>query len=95
MSDHGTQFCANEDRIYQFSEYLKQKGVKHIKARVKHPQSNGKLERLVDTIKKLLSRGLTLDDAVRFYNEKRPHMSLENGHLRTPLQGFYDKKRNN
>ncbi len=95
MSDHGTQFCANEDKIYQFEEHLKQKGVKHIKARVKHPQSNGKLERLVDTIKKLLSRGLTLDDAVRFYNEKRPHMSLENGHLRTPLQAFYDKKRNN
>jgi len=38
--------------------------------------------------------GKTLDEAVKFYNEKRPHMSLENGKLRTPLQAFYEKKRN-
>jgi len=95
ISDHGTQFCANEDKIYKFEEHLKTKGVKLIKARVKHPQSNGKLERLIFTIKRLLDRGLSLDEAVKFYNEKRYHMSLENGHLRTPLQAFYDKKRNN
>ena len=94
MSDHGTQFCANDDKIYLFTEHLKSMGVQHIRARVKHPQSNGKLERLVFTIKRLLNRGLTLEEAVKFYNEKRPHMSLENGHLRTPLQAFDDKKRN-
>jgi len=91
MSDHGTQFCANDDKVYLFTEHLKSKGVKHIRARVKHPQSNGKLERLVFTIKRLLDRGLSLDESVKFYNEKRFHMSLENGHLRTPLQAFNDK----
>jgi len=95
MSDHGTQFCANEDKVYEFEEHLKSKGVKLIKARVKHPQSNGKIERLVFTIKRLLDRGLSLDESVKFYNEKRFHMSLENGHLRTPLQAFYEKKHNN
>ena len=58
---------------------ISKKDVNHIKARVKHPKSNGKLERLVDTIKRLLDKGLTLNDAVNFYNEERPHMSLENG----------------
>jgi putative transposase len=94
MSDHGTQFCANEDKVYEFEEHLKSKGVKLIKARVKHPQSNGKIERLVFTIKRLLDRGLSLDKSVKFYNEKRFHMSLENGHLRTPLQAFNEKKHN-
>jgi len=93
MSDHGTQFCANDDRVYLFTEHLKSKGVQHIKARVKHPQSNGKLERLVFTTKRLLDRGLDIHAAVKFYNEKRYHMSLENGHLRTPLQAFNDKMR--
>lgn len=95
MSDHGTQFCANEEKEYKFEEHLKQKGVQLIKARVKHPQSNGKLEKLIDTIKRLLERGLSLDEAVKFYNEKRPHMSLENGDIRTPIQAFYDKMRKN
>ena len=95
MSDHGTQFCANEDKEYKFEEHLRSKGVKLIKARVKHPQSNGKIEGLIFTIKGLLSKGLSLNEAVKFYNEKRYHMSLENGHLRTPLEAFYEKKRNN
>jgi len=94
MSDHGTQFCADEEKVYKFAEHLKTKEVQFIKARVKHPQSNGKLEKLIDTIKSLLWKGLSIDEAVKFYNEKRPHMSLENGGLRTPLQAFYDKKRN-
>lgn len=93
MSDHGAQFCANEERVYQFEEHLRSKGVVHIKARVKHPQSNGKLERLVLTMKKLMSWKGSLDDSVKFYNEKRPHMSLENGHLRTPIQAYNEKLR--
>ena len=91
MSDHGTQFCANEEREYRYSNYLKENNVQHIKARVKHPQSNGKLERLVFTMKCLLKRFGNLETAVQFYNEKRPHMSLENDHLRTPIQAFVEK----
>lgn len=93
MTDHGTQFCAVEEHEYQFTEHLKSKGVEHIMARVKHPQSNGKLERLVLTMRGLLKWKASLKEAVKFYNEKRPHMSLENGHLRTPLQAFHEKLR--
>jgi len=91
MSDHGTQFCANDEKEYRYSNHLKENNVQHIKARVKHPQSNGKLERLVFTMKCLLKRFGNLETAVQFYNEKRPHMSLENDHLRTPIQAFVEK----
>lgn len=92
LTDRGTQFCENEERIYQFREYVTSKGVQHILSRVNHPQTNGKLEKLNDTMQGLIDRFGNLDEAVKFYNEKRPHMSLTNGHLRTPLQAFYEKK---
>lgn len=93
MTDHGTQFCSDEDKAFIFREHIKAKGAEHILARVKHPQSNGKLERLVFTIKGLLKWKGTLAESVKFYNEVRPHMSLENDHLRTPMQAFQDKLR--
>jgi len=93
MTDHGCQFCAVDDWQSSFGNYLESKGVEHIMARVKHPQSNGKLERLVFTMKGLIEWKGSLEEAVRFYNEKRPHMSLENDHLRTPLQAFHEKLR--
>jgi len=93
MTDHGCQFCAVDEWQSSFSSYLENKGVEHIMARVKHPQSNGKLERLVLTMKGLIEWKGELAEAVRFYNERRPHMSLENEHLRTPLQAFHEKLR--
>ena len=87
MSDHGTQF------EIQFMEGLKSYGVKHIKARVKHPQSNGKAERAIQTIKKLWKELGSFDKAIEQYNYKKPHMSLTNGKLRTPYQAFLDKQR--
>ena len=87
MSDHGTQFEET------FTNGLKEVGSKHIKARVKHPQSNGKAERVFQTIKKLWKDLGSLDKAIEFYNYKKPHMSLTNEKLRTPHQAFLDKKR--
>jgi putative transposase len=86
MSDHGTQF------ENQFTDSLKEFRVKHIKARVKHPQSNGKAERAIQTIKKLWNELGSLQKAVEQYNFKKPHSSLTNGKLRTPYQAFLEKK---
>ena len=87
MSDHGTQF------ENQFMEGLKKVNSKHIKSRVKHPQSNGKAERAIQTIKKLWKELGSFNRAVKHYNDRKPHMSLTNGKLRTPRQAFLDKKR--
>ena len=99
MTDHGTQFTSlprescPDPQQNEFQELLREYGILHIKSRVKHPQSNGKVERAGQTIKQLRSYFSSLDDTVGYYNFKRPHSSLENGNLRTPFQAFQDKMR--
>jgi len=100
ITDHGSQFVSNEREGCKvndssFTSWLKAKGVQHIKARVKHPQTNGKVERVKQTIEKLWNHFGGLDKAVNYYNNKRPHMSLGNGKIRleTPYQAFLRKMR--
>jgi putative transposase len=101
MTDHGVQFtslprdtCANP-KPNEFQQILQRYGIRHIKARVKHPQSNGKVERAGQTLQKLWKHFHCWDAAVFYYNFRRPHSSLENGCLRTPYQAFLDKTRVN
>lgn len=90
-SDWGTQFTAD---IFQTA--LKQHGIQHIKARIKHPQTNGKLERWWQTLKQTTEHFGDLQYAVWFYNNKRPHMSLNKpNHTVTPIQAFQAKKNKN
>ena len=97
MTDHGTQFTSlpretcQDPKENMFQQLLKRCGILHIKARVKHPQSNGKVERTGQTIQQLRKHFSNWDETVHYYNFKRPHSSLENGHLRTPYQAFKDK----
>jgi putative transposase len=99
MTDHGVQFTSlsrcncESPETNEFQRTLKQHGVLHIKARVKHPQSNGKVERVGQTIKQLWKHFSSWEEAVLYYNFKRPHSSLENGRLRTPYQAFLEKSR--
>lgn len=97
-TDHGTQFCVNEadgkkQGVSDFTLAVRAAGSKHILARVKHPQANGKAERVIGTIKQLWKILGSLEAAIRHYNYKRPHRSLTNGRLRTPWKAFQDKKR--
>ena len=100
MTDHGTQFTSLPrdtcpiPKPNEFQQFLKDSGIHHIKSRVKHPQSNGKVERVILTIKQLWNHYHCWDAAVHYYNYKRPHSSLEQGRLRTPYQAFIDKSRN-
>jgi putative transposase len=99
ISDHGTQYVSLPretcpvPEINMFQAKLKELKIQHIKARIKHPQSNGKLERFIQTIRYLNKHFGDLNKAVDYYNLHRPHMSLENGSLRTPIQAFNDKMR--
>jgi len=89
-SDWGTQFTAD-----LFQQTLKENNIQHIKARVKHPQTNGKIERWWQTLKHNTEHFGDLSYAVWFYNHKRPHMSLEknDGTLVTPIQAFKNKQK--
>jgi transposase InsO family protein len=86
LTDHGAQFGMNNQQSSAFRTYLTACGVDHIQGRVKHPQTQGKIERLWRTLKvEVLTR---LDpsaphtwqealDAWRYqYNHVRPHESL-------------------
>jgi len=101
MTDHGTQFTSlaretcSDPRPNEFQQILQNYGIRHIKARVKHPQSNGKVERVGQTLQRLWKHFQCWDSAVFYYNYERPHSSLENGGLRTPFQAFIDKTRVN
>jgi putative transposase len=89
MTDHGTQFCSDEDKVFRFSETLKEKGIQHIMAKVKRPQSNGKIERWFGTMKKLYRHfDRNLDLAVTCYNGML-HLSLEC----SPAEAYEAKKR--
>ena len=101
LSDHGTQFTSNEKEKSKkdtqpntFQEYLAKQGIKHIKARIKHPQTNGKQERLFSTLKRLKKHFGSLDKAVEAYNHKIFHLSLTTKkRIRTPYQAFKEKRR--
>jgi len=101
MTDHGTQFTSlpretcQDPKQNMFQQLLKQYRILHIKARVKHPQSNGKVERVGQTIQQLKKHFQSWERTVYYYNFERPHSSLENGHLRTPYEAFLDKMREN
>lgn len=48
LTDHGTQFVSARDREHAhhaFKEFINLYGIKHIIATLKHPQTNGKIER--------------------------------------------------
>ena len=87
MTDHGTQFCADEDKIYRFREELKERGIEHIMSAVKRPQSNGKIERWFGSMDRLYGRfGHDLDKLVDCYNNM-PHLSLDT----TPNIAYLEK----
>lgn len=100
-SDNDSTFKANKQEGKKkgecdFQKKVHKVGVHQIFARRRHPQSNGKNEKLNGTIKSLMKKGLSFQKAVEHYNYKKPNWALitNEGKLRTPYQTFLDKKRN-
>ncbi len=63
LTDHGTQFVAAKSREkakHKFKDFLAENGIRHIVARINHPQTNGKIERLFG----LMEQRLHLFDSV-------------------------------
>jgi len=96
ITDHGTQFTANKfdknGKAYsQFAEFCKQNNIKQILCRVKHPQSNGKIERWFGLYRQKINQFANLKDFVYWYNYVKPHLSLNFEKLETPIQAFRRK----
>lgn len=92
ISDHGSQFTSNIlDGNSKFKTYLKSRGIKQILCKIKHPQSNGKIEKWFDTYDRNRHAFENKENFLEWYNEIRPHMALRFNVLETPEQAFQRK----
>jgi hypothetical protein len=81
ISDNGSQFIAKD-----FAEFIRERGLTHVRTSIAYPQSNGKIERLHRTAgEECLRRSsfIDLEDArrliatfVEYYNSKRLHSAI-------------------
>lgn len=84
LSDKGSQFYANKydsrgkKGISIFEQELEQLGIELWTSRRNHPQTNGKMEKWFDTMKKRMKRHPeeALQTFVKWYNEERIHHAL-------------------
>ena len=95
IMDHGTEFSGN--RILEngksnsrFRKHLEELGIKPIMARVKHPQTNGKLEKWFDTYRRFRKDFDLLREFIEWYND-RPHGSLDFDRLETQIKRSCEK----
>ncbi len=91
ISDHGSQFISNIGGDSRFKEFLDENVIQQILCRIKHPQSNGKVEKFFDLYKNKRSLFKTKENFIVWYNEVRPHRSLNFDILETPHQAFIRK----
>ncbi len=71
---------------------LAEQGIKHIRARVGHPQTNGKIERFFGTFENEVEHHARIGEYISHYNEKRPHFALDIDNGETPLMAFRAKQ---
>ena len=95
--DHGAEFGAH--RVHQdgkwdseFKKHIERHGIKPILAKVKHPQTNGKLERWFGEYQRHRLAFSSFEEFREWYNN-RPHGSLDSEHLEKPEKAFRRKMR--
>ena len=108
LSDNGTHFTKRLwNAVGLFDRELKELNrarglhIQHIHSRVHHPQTGGKIERLFGTLKSKLRAKWpdgeplfdSLEEVVWWYNEDKPHLSLNFEKAETPLHAFVRKLR--
>jgi len=91
ISDHGAEFTSSKNGKSRFATYLASKGIKQILCRVKHPQSNGKIEKWFDLYNRHRWSFNSNSAFLKWYNEVRPHRSLRFQELETPQLAFERK----
>jgi len=79
LTDNGTQFVSARDREHahhKFGEFLVLHNIRHIPTAIKHPQTNGKIERFFGEIERRIGKFGSVDKIVHWHNVIKPHMSL-------------------
>jgi putative transposase len=92
ITDHGPQFYANKKDKHgegesKFQIYCKERGIKHILCKYKHPQTNGKFEKWNHTYELYRKDFNDFDSFIEWYNN-RPHGSLD---MNSPEWAFWYK----
>jgi len=93
ISGHDVQFTSNNGGDSRFAAFLEKNNIQHILCRIKHPQSNGKVEKFFGLYKAKRHEFGNKEDFIHWYNEIRPHRSLNFETLETPSQAFARKMR--
>ena len=97
LSDRGSTFYAVESEarkkgLAEFELFLMGNHIEQILSGRRHPETNGKLEKLFDILETGLSRGISsIDDCVYWYNCERPHGALDLERAETPMEAYYRK----
>jgi transposase InsO family protein len=97
LSDRGSTFYAVESEarkkgLTEFELYLMSNHIEQVLAGKRHPETNGKLEKLFDILETGLARGIpSIDDCVYWYNCERPHGALDLKRAETPMEAYYRK----
>src|SRR3990172_7229128 len=87
LTGHDTQYTATRPGggMSAFDARLKELGIRHILAAVRKPTTTGKIERFWGTWDREGDLVETLDDFLFYYNQVRPHQSLD---YEKPLEVF-------
>ena len=96
LSDKGSQFFANiknkqgERALSEFEQELNKIGIELWTSRRNHPQTNGKMEKWFNTMKKRKRKHPeeTLQEFVKWYNEHKIHHTLD---YKTPDEVYGEK----
>ncbi len=98
ITDRGAEFYATkrdneDDADHSFENYCEEKGIKQLLCKYNHPQTNGKIEKWFDTYEQHRYEFDSLEDFIEWYNEIKPHMSLDWKNLETPEKAFWKRSR--
>jgi putative transposase len=97
LNDRGSTFYAVEAEarrkgLTEFETFLMGNHIEQILSGVRHPETNGKLEKLFDILETGLSRGISsIEECAYWYNCERPHGALDLERAETPIEAYYRK----
>ncbi len=100
LSDNGSPFTINTEPLdwnnpTSFEHYLMTHRIKHIRSRVRHPQTNDKLEKFFDIFERKVVYFDSISEFMEWYNNIRPHGALNLDEMETPVNAYYSRMATN